>query len=287
MFLISTTAKADYDGFIGHSITEIITDDKSPTINGSYDDIGCTDVIIQIFDDTYNTNANGSLYSFSSALGQVAVNTMGYSLNWTLDLRANGFGLINGNYNVRALYKCPGFNGQYSHPATAPVFKHAISVVPSICLDIDCVPVYRIYNKERGTHFYTTSEYEMVELFKFNWGYKYEGIASYAPSEAYIDTTPIHRFYNLKYGNHFYTSSQSEATHINDTMSHTYRYEGVAYNTYIENLDASFTPVHRFYKFNQGVHFFTSNQAEATAVNNTMGNIYRYEDVAYYNIRNE
>jgi hypothetical protein len=109
--------------------------------------------------------------------------------------------------------------------------------------------------------------------------------ASFNPlnaSDVYNDTMPVHRFYNFKQGVHFYTANQTEATHVNNTMGHTYRYEGISYFTYRNNSTANTMPVHRFYNFKQGVHFYTANQTEATHVNNTMGHTYRYEGVAYY-----
>jgi beta propeller repeat protein len=41
------------------------------------------------------------------------------------------------------------------------------------------------------------------------------------------------------------------------------------------------SPVHRFYNFIQGVHFYTANQAEATNVNNNLWWTFRYEGVGY------
>lgn len=158
-------------------------------------------------------------------------------------------------------------------------------------------PLYRFFNTKNGAHFYTHS-YEEYLAVKALPGYNYEGISGYVK---YADTTNaasgivlVHRFYNLKTGTHFYTVNQAEATKINDTMYATYRYEGAQYAVYTTPQSYTYTdqngvtqtsmltkPFHRFYNFKNGTHFYTSNQAEASQVNDTMYNTYRYEGVAY------
>ena len=75
-------------------------------------------------------------------------------------------------------------------------------------------------------------------------------------------------------------------------MASTYRHERVAYYAFSAPYNVSFvpegfsTPVHRFYKFKQGVHFYTASQQEATTVNNTMYGSYRYEGTPFYIINN-
>jgi len=64
-------------------------------------------------------------------------------------------------------------------------------------------------------------------------------------------------------------------------LYNTYRYEGIAYYVYPTQV-AGTGPVHRFYNFTNGSHFYTSNQSEATYVNDHLYNTYRYEGIAYY-----
>lgn len=98
---------------------------------------------------------------------------------------------------------------------------------------------------------------------------------------ASVLAAPVHRFYNYRQGVHFYTIDQAEATNVNDNLWHTFRYEGVGFDA-----DANYVspkiPVHRFYNYVQGVHFFTANQTEATYVNDHLGYLYRYEGIAFY-----
>lgn len=93
--------------------------------------------------------------------------------------------------------------------------------------------------------------------------------------------TPVYRFYNYKQGAHFYTSNFSEYKNILTTSGNTFRYEGVSYSVR-PSMESGTIPVHRFYNFKQGVHFYTSNQAEATNINNNLYTTFRYEGVSYY-----
>ncbi|WKB49861.1 bacterial Ig-like domain-containing protein (plasmid) [Lactococcus lactis subsp. lactis] len=67
--------------------------------------------------------------------------------------------------------------------------------------------VYRLYNKNSGEHFYTTSAFEKDSLVKGGWNY--EGIGWTSPTQG----TAVYRVYNpnVKGGDHYYTASQFEA----------------------------------------------------------------------------
>jgi hypothetical protein len=142
-------------------------------------------------------------------------------------------------------------------------------------------PVYRFYKFLDGAHFYTISESERGEVAARPDIYRYEDISFHAYSIQVPGTLPVHRFYNFLQGVHFYTINQAEASYVNDTAGWTFRYEGVAYYAYPTQAPNT-VPVHRFYNFLRGVHFFTANQAEASYINDTAGWTYRYEGIAYY-----
>jgi hypothetical protein len=142
-------------------------------------------------------------------------------------------------------------------------------------------PVFRFYKLADGSHFFTNNESEKNVVSQRPDIYRYEGVAFYEYTSQVANSVPVYRFYNFKQGVHFYTASQSEYQNVLTTGSWTYRYEGVAYYT-LTAVSNGLAPVHRFYKFRQGVHFYTNNQAEATYLNNTAYSTYRYEGVAYY-----
>jgi hypothetical protein len=171
---------------------------------------------------------------------------------------------------------------------TAIGLAFVILVATPVIATANTVPVYRFYNFIQGAHFYTTSETEkaVLESAAGNWTYRYEGMAYKAETTQAPDTIAVHRFYNFLQGVHFYTADQAEATYINDNLWGTFRYEGIAYYAYPINASPSVLadkePIHRFYNFIQGNHFYTANQAEATNVNDNLWGTFKYEGIAYY-----
>ncbi len=251
------------------------TNNKSDILTGSLP-TQCSDLAVAIFDD-YSQGTEVILMSEFDAGFTVG------SGSWSLNLASSGTVLPNGWYNVYLASKC-GAAG-YDSPNFEDFHFDSLYVVPAGC-DSGCVPVHRFYNYKQGVHFYTSREDEKLRVFDMTDTFRYEGISSFGRAAEDASAKPVHRFYNFKQGVHFYTSNQAEASHVNDTASHTFRYEGVAY--YSHSSQATNTvPVHRFYNFKQGVHFFTSNQAEATNVNNTAGHTFRYEGVGSYNFENK
>lgn len=145
-------------------------------------------------------------------------------------------------------------------------------------------PVYRFYNFKQGVHFYTANDAERrVVQNNYASTYRYEGIASLAQATQVAGTVPVYRFYNYLQGVHFYTSNQAEAANVATNMQGTYRAEGIAYYAY-ETPATGTTPVYRFYNFQNGVHFYTSNYQEYMTVLTTLGHMYRYEGVSYNNV---
>ncbi len=156
-------------------------------------------------------------------------------------------------------------------------------VVPSASADYaaDMIATHRFYNLKTGTHFYTANDNESNHV-RANLAstYRYENIGFHAYSTPAPDRVPVHRFYNFQNGVHFYTANQNEATQVNNSLTHIYRYEGISYYSDAAVI-VSNVGVHRFYNFRNGTHFYTGNQNEATYVNSILYHTYRYEGVAY------
>lgn len=265
-------------------VDPVTTSIKSPILYG-YVPAWCDDVAVVVFPDTADIDSGTGMYAFFSEQGQIYLEQdvmSEYDGYWSLDLQANGLGLQNGKYNVYVSSKCD--YGDYSDPLYSDLFFDTISIQPSACTTA-CTPVHRFYNTQNGAHFYTSSDNEKRNIIYNMTQYSYEGIANFANHVQESSTIPVHRFYHKMNGTHFYTSNQNEATVVNNTQSHTYRYEGIAYYSYKNNIPNT-NAVHRFYKFRQGVHFYTSNQSEASNVNENQSHTYRYEGVSYYNIIN-
>lgn len=93
-------------------------------------------------------------------------------------------------------------------------------------------PLYRFYNKQTSTHFYTASEAEKNNVAsKLGYIYQYEGVAYNVCSDP-ASCIPVYRFWNAN-GTHFYTISEAEKNNVMARWGYIFRYEGIGY--YISN----------------------------------------------------
>lgn len=91
--------------------------------------------------------------------------------------------------------------------------------------------VYRFYNRNSNTHFYTTSATEAARVRNtMQSTFRSEGTAYYTNTVTSGDNLlPVFRFYNRSTGTHFYTASLTEKNRLQRMHSNTYRYESMAY----------------------------------------------------------
>jgi len=144
------------------------------------------------------------------------------------------------------------------------------------------MPVYRFYNFRKGVHFYTASEAEKdAVLATLSRTFRLEGVAYYVNTDNPANNAPLYRFFNVKKGVHFYTASEAEKTAVETNLSKTYKLEGIAYYVSLDPSGGA-TPVHRFYNFRKGVHFYTASEAEKTSVQTNLSSIYTYEGPGFY-----
>ena len=141
------------------------------------------------------------------------------------------------------------------------------------------VPVYRFYNTQTGTHFYTSSASERDAVRASQPIYSYEGQAFMAASAASVGLKPVYRFFNTQTGVHFYTISESERFNIETTMPQ-FQLEGVAYYA-SQVAGIGFTPLYRFFLSGAGTHFYTVSEAERQRVIDTLSSTYSFEGVGY------
>lgn len=187
------------------------------------------------------------------------------------------------NQNAFSLYGLNWEEVSDTEPETISLLSDGPDIaVPSNC-EGSCIMVHRFYNFLFGNHLYTTNEEERNRVMTYVSTYRYEGRSNFGESLYQVGRVPVHRFYNFNKGFHFYTANQSEATLINDSLYSSFRYEGVAYYSYL-TPEVGTVPNHRFYNKINGSHFYTTNQAEATYVNDSLYNTYKYEGVAWYPI---
>jgi hypothetical protein len=98
-------------------------------------------------------------------------------------------------------------------------------------------PVYRLYNRWTGTHFYTINEEELdIIITNLSDRWELEGVAFFAMDRPVAGTVPVYRFYFWESRSHFYTTSEEErdwiiVNHPSTPYPDSYpvRYEGVAW----------------------------------------------------------
>ena len=90
-------------------------------------------------------------------------------------------------------------------------------------------PLYRFFNLNTGTHFYTASAAEKDSVIANLGGvYRFEGVA-YNVSSSPVGATAVYRFYNVTNGTHFYTASVAERDSVQANLGAIYRLEGPAF----------------------------------------------------------
>lgn len=142
--------------------------------------------------------------------------------------------------------------------------------------------VYRFYNLENGSHFYTGSKAERnIVIDRWPDVYDYEGISYRINTANPANSAPLYRFYNKVSGSHFYTASASERDMVIVRWSDIFTYEGVVYNVCSAPV-AGATPMYRFYNRLVGSHFYTPSEVERQIVQDRWSDVYSLDGVAYW-----
>jgi hypothetical protein len=139
--------------------------------------------------------------------------------------------------------------------------------------------IYRFYNVETGTHFYSGNRSEVENVLTHLDAFLFEG-AGFSKVEPGADTVNVMRFYNTETGTHFYTADPAEAEHVRANLP-AYLEEGVAYAAHSEAVEGS-TALYRFFNTQTGTHFYTANADEMESVKTSLAGVMDYEGVAYY-----
>lgn len=126
--------------------------------------------------------------------------------------------------------------------------------------------VYRFYNSDSGSHFYTTSVEERDDIVANLPHMILEGPRFITEGSG----TALHRFYNTVTDAHFFTTSQEEKAYV-ETSFPQFVYEGVATYVYTDPTGTNDQGVFRLYNEDTGQHLFTASEAEADNVQNVLG----------------
>lgn len=123
-------------------------------------------------------------------------------------------------------------------------------------------PVYRLLDRADGSHFFTNNVKERDAI--TGAGFTYEGVGFNTPNKG---TQALYRFYNSSKGGHFYTASEAEKNALVATPSLGYALEGNIGNVWAAGAAiAGSTPVYRLFNAGKGMHLFTTNQLERSAL---------------------
>lgn len=190
---------------------------------------------------------------------------------------------MNSSYPEAFDYTVPaGKSGTYYLVVGAYSGYGAYSLSYSITNTNPMLPVYRFYNKQNGSHFYTSSvEERNTVISRWSNVYNYEGVAYSINMANPNNNAPLYRFYNTKNGTHFYTASIQERDTVIVRWPNIYTYEGPVYSV-CTSVGPGRIPMYRFYNTRIGSHFYTISADEKDTVIDRWSNVYRYEGVAFW-----
>jgi hypothetical protein len=121
---------------------------------------------------------------------------------------------------------------------TLPQFNFEGNLFDSNALEANTtgeIPVFRFFNTQTGTHFYTASTTERDSIIANLPQFNFEGTAYQAYSDADIERAPLYRFFNTQTGTHFYTASETERANVIANLPQ-FNFEGIAY--YVGGINA-------------------------------------------------
>lgn len=143
-------------------------------------------------------------------------------------------------------------DGSVTVTATGGCKNFTGSATTAFTVNAKPLSMYRLYNKNSGEHFYTSSKSERNKLQKAGW--KYEGVGWKAPKKT---ETPVYRLYNRFSGDHHYTTSKKERDKLRKAG---WKYEGIGWYS----GPKTGTPILRQYNPNAktGTHNYTTSEKE-------------------------
>jgi hypothetical protein len=164
-------------------------------------------------------------------------------------------------------------------PTPVPLVENLPSGTLSLTGSTGQTDIYRFFRADNGFHFFTASEAERDSIIANLPHYKYEGNAFDTTATAQTGDE-VFRFFRADNGTHFYTISEAERDSIIANLPH-YKYEGAAYHAYETNVGGGHEELYRFFRADNGTHFFTASEAERDSI---LANLphYKYEGIAYY-----
>ena len=135
-----------------------------------------------------------------------------------------------------------------------------------IALTGDTIGVFRFFDSNYGTHFFSASPDERNTIVATRPDLVYEGVGlqSVDPASNDPNSSPVYRFFDSTYGTHFFTASASERDTVIGTRPDLV-YEGTGFYEHTQQ-QAGDTAVYRFFDTRFGTHFYTADAGERATV---------------------
>lgn len=150
-----------------------------------------------------------------------------------------------------------------------------------VALTADTIGVYRFFDTNYGTHFFSasTSEKDSIMATRPDLVYEGVGLQSIDPASSDPHASAVYRFFDKSYGTHFFTASASERDTVIATRPDL-AYEG---NGFIEHTaqQTGDTAVYRFFDTRLGTHFYTADASERATIVATRSDLVD-EGVGFY-----
>ena len=181
----------------------------------------------------------------------------------------------------------PNYIGNNESGEDTPIIEEE-DIEPPDYIKLQGDTVYRFFETDRQTQFYTTSEVERDNTLQNLKNYRYDGPSFIsAPNPETTDITgviPVYRFLNTNNYVHVYTASEVERDYIENNLPH-YVPEtdnGISYYGY-ESRQEGTVPLYRFYNESLGAHFYTPSETERNEFLATPGYVAESENgIAFY-----
>jgi hypothetical protein len=157
----------------------------------------------------------------------------------------------------------------------------SVSFVDQASITPVSVGVFRFFDTEDGTHFFTASAAERDQIVAARPDFVYEGVGINAVSLAAADPgcEPVYRFFDSTDGTHFFTASASERDTVEATR-HDLVFEGVGF--YEDRSQQSGDgAVYRFFDTIHGTHLYTADKSERATIIATRADL-TPEGIAFY-----
>jgi len=135
-----------------------------------------------------------------------------------------------------------------------------------IALTADTVGVYRFFDSNYGTHFFSASGDEKNTILATRPDLVYEGVGlqSIDPAAPDPNASPVYRFFDTTYGTHFFTASASERDAVISSRPDLL-YEGTGFIEHVAQQSGD-TAVYRFFDTKYGTHFYTADANERATI---------------------